>query len=59
MQRQMKKFKDKEDFIENVRLNKFFKKIPALKILTFLSHYFKNNFKLIKTVFKGNAELFS
>ena len=66
----LKKFKDKEGFIENVELSrsvvyfkigfyKCLKKFPALKNSSSSSHYLRNNFKLIKTVCKSNEELFS
>ena len=40
-------------------LYKFLQKYPALKSSTLSSHYFKNNFKEIKTVCKNNMQLFS
>ena len=70
----LKKFKDTEEFLENVRqspymvvymveykvvLYKFFKKFPALRNFTLSSPYFKNNLKMSKTVCKINAEFFS
>ena len=65
-----KKFKDTEATVENVGKNrstvhfntglyKFLQKYTALKSSTQSSHYFKNNFKVIKTVFKNNMQLFS
>ena len=70
MQKQMlKKFKDKEGFVENielsrstiyfkVRLYKWSKKFAALKNSSFSSNYFKNNFKVIKMVCSSNEKLF-
>ena len=66
----LKKFKDKEGFIENLGLSRstvYFKiglytclkKFPALKNSSLSSHYYRNNFKSIKTVCKSNEELFS
>ena len=54
----LKKFKDKERFVENielsrstiyfkVRLYKWSKKFTALKNSSFSLNYFKNNFKVI------------
>ena len=65
----LKKFKDKEGLIEIVGLSrstvcfktglyKYFKKFPALKNSRLSSQYFRNNFKLIKTVGNSNEELF-
>ena len=36
-----------------------FKKIPALKNSNLSLYYFRNHFKLIKTICKSNEELFS
>ena len=66
----LKWFKDKEGIVENVGLSrstvyfkiglyKFLKMLQALKNSSLSSHYFRNNFKLIKTVCKSNGELFS
>ena len=65
----LKKFKDTEGFVENVRLSrstiyfkigpyKFLKKYPALKNSSLSSHYFRNNFKMNKIVWKSHEELF-
>ena len=66
----LKKFNEKEGFIENVGLGrstvyfkiglyKCLKKFPALKNSSLSSHCFRNNFKLIKTVCKSNEKLLS
>ena len=66
----LKKFRDTEGFVENIELSwstiyfkiglyKFLKKYPALKNATLSSHYFRNNFKTIKTVYKSNKKLFT
>ena len=69
-QRQMlKTFKEKERLIENVELSrstvhfkigvhKCLREFPALKNSSLSSHYFRNNFKLIKIVCNSNEELF-
>ena len=65
-----KKFKNSEGYAENVGLSrstiyfktglyKFLKKYSALKNSSLSSHYFRNNFKIIKTVCKSNEELFA
>ena len=71
IQRQMlKTFRDTERFFENVGLirskiyfkiglYKFLKKYLALKNSRILSHYFKNKFKMIKTLCKSSKELFA
>ena len=54
----LKKFKDKDGFIENeglsrstiffkIGLYKCLKKFPVLKNSSLLTHYFRNHFKLI------------
>ena len=66
----LKKFKNSEGYAENVGLSrstiyfktglyKFLKKYSALKNSSLSSHYFRNNFKIIKTVCKSNEELFA
>ena len=66
----LKNFKDTKEFVENVGLSqstiyfkiglyKFLKKYPALKNSSLSSHYFRNNFRMIKTVCKSNKELFT
>ena len=66
----LKKFKDNKGFVENTGISrstiyfktglyKFLKKYPALKNSSLSSHYFRNNFKIIKTVCKSNEELFT
>ena len=66
----LKKFRDTEEFVENVKLSwsttdfkiglyKYLKKYPALKNSNTSSHYFRNHFKMIKTVCKSNEELFA
>ena len=67
----LKKFKDTEGFVENVGLSrstiyfkirllrKFLRKYPTLKNSSLSSHYFRNSFKMIKTVCKSNEELFT
>ena len=66
----LKMFKDTEGFVGNVGLSrppiffkigfyKFLKKYQALKNSSLSSHYFRNNFKMIKTVCKSNEELFA
>ena len=71
IQRQMLKiFRDTERFFENVGLSrskiyfkiglyKFLKKYLASKNSSLSSHYFKNKFKMIKTVCKSSKELFA
>ena len=65
----LKTFKEKERLIENVELSKStvhfkiglrkrLRKIPALKNSSLSSHYFRNNFKLIKIVCNSNEKLF-
>ena len=64
----LEKFKDSEGIVENVGISrstiyfkiglyKFLKKYPALKTSSLSSHYFRNNFKMIKTVCKCNKAL--
>ena len=66
----LKKFKNTEEFVENVGLSqltthfkiglyKFLKKYPALKNSSLSSHYFRYSFKMIKKVCKSNEELFA
>ena len=66
----LKNFKDTKEFVENVGLSqstiyfkiglyKFLKKYPSLKNSSLSSHYFRNNFRMIKTVCKSNKELFT
>ena len=67
----LKNSKDMGDFVANVGLSrstvyfkigiyKFLKIfLPVLKTSTLSSHYFKNNFKMMKSVCKSNAELFT
>ena len=66
----LKNFKEKERFIENaglsrstvcfkIWLGKYLKKFPALKNSNLSSHFFRDNFKLIKTICKSNEEIFS
>ena len=66
----LKKFRDTEEFVENVKLSwsttdfkiglyKYLKKYPAFKNSNSSSHYFRNLFKMIKTVCKSNKELFA
>ena len=66
----LKNFKDTKEFVENVGLSqstiyfkiglyKFLKKYLALKNSSLSSHYFRNNFRMIKTVCKSNKELFT
>ena len=65
----LKTFKEKERLIENVELSKStvhfkiglrkrLRKIPDLKNSSLSSHYFRNNFKLIKIVCNSNEKLF-
>ena len=65
----LKTFKEKERLIENVELSrstvhfkiglhKRLRKFPALKNSSLSSHYFRNNFKLIKIVCNSNEKLF-
>ena len=65
----LKTFKEKERLIENIELSKStvhfkiglckrLRKFPALKNSSLSSHYFRNNFKLIKIVCNSNEELF-
>ena len=57
----LKKFKDTEDFVQNVGQNKsiiyfkislcnFLKKFPVLNTFTLSSHYANNSFKTMKSV---------
>ena len=66
----LKRFRNTEGFVENVELSwstiyfkivlyKFWKKCPALKNATLSSHYFRNNFRIIKRVYKSNKKLFT
>ena len=41
-----------------IRLYKFFKKLPLFKNSMLSSYYFKNHFKVIKNVCKTSANLF-
>ena len=65
----LKKFKEEDDFFDcvglsrsniyfKIRLYKFLCKLPVLKNSTLTSSYFQSNFKLIKKVFKANANPF-
>ena len=65
----LKKFKEEDDFFDcvglsrsniyfKIRLYKFLCKLPGLKNSTLTSSYFQSNFKLIKKVFKANANPF-
>ena len=42
-----------------IGLYKFLKKYPVLKNSSLSSHYFRNDFKIIKTVCTSNEELFT
>ena len=44
--------------ISKIGIYKCLKTFPALKNLSVSSHYFRNHFKLIKTICKSNEELF-
>ena len=66
----LKKIKDTEGFVKNsqhsrstiyfkIELYKLLKKYPTFKNSSQSSHYFRNNFKMIKTVCKSNKELFA
>ena len=66
----LKKFKDTKDFIKDIGLSRstvhfktglyeIFKKNPVFKNWKLSSHYFENLFKMINSIFKSNAELFS
>ena len=66
----LKKFKDSKGFVENVEIRrstiyfksglyKFSKEYLALKNSSLSSHFFGNNFKMIKTVCKSKEELFT
>ena len=63
----LKKLKDTKGFIEKVGLSQsliyfkigLFKKYPALKNSSLSSHYFRNDFKMFKTVSKNSEELFT
>ena len=66
----LKKSNDSKEFVENVGVSrstiyfkiglyKLLKKHLALKNSIFSSHYFKNNFEMIKRVCKSNKELFT
>ena len=54
----LKKFKEEDDIYFKIRLYKFLCKLPVLKNSTLTSSYFQSNFKLIKKVFKANANPF-
>ena len=65
----LKRFKDYDKFFDSVGLNrssiyfktslyKFLCKFPVLKNSTLSSSYFESNFKLIKKVYKANADIF-
>ena len=66
----LKKIKDTEGFVKysqhsrstiyfKIELYKFLKKYPTFKNSSQSSHYFRNNFKMIKTVRKSNKKLFA
>ena len=65
----LKTFKEEDDFVNcvdlsrsniyfKIRLHKFLCKFPVLKNSTLTPSYFKSNFKLIKKVYKSNADVF-
>ena len=65
----LKTFKEQDDFVNcvdlsrsniyfKIRLHKFLCKFPVLKNSTLTPSYFKSNFKLIKKVYKSNADVF-
>ena len=65
----LKRFKEKDEFFNSVglsksniyfkmRLFKFLCKFPVLKNSTLTPNYFRSNMKLIKKVFKANADIF-
>ena len=65
----LKTFKEEDDFVNcvdlsrsniyfTIRLHKFLCKFPVLKNSTLTPSYFKSNFKLIKKVYKSNADVF-
>lgn len=41
-----------------INVHKFFYKYPVFKQSTLLSHYFKDNLKMINTVYKENVNVF-
>ena len=65
----LKRFKEEDEFFNSVglsklniyfkmRLFKFLCKFPVLKNSTLTPNYFRSNMKLIKKVFKANADIF-
>ena len=65
----LKTFKEEDDFVNcvdlsrsniyfKIRLHKFLWKFPVLKKSILAPSYCKTNFKLIKKVFKSNADVF-